>query len=84
MTPNNNIFPGKYIPELFVPDHKSKELLNVVDNLEKLDIDSIDLQWVQVLAEGWAYPLKGFMRENELLQVTKINNLFYHYYTMIF
>lgn len=24
----------------------------------------------QVLSEGWAYPLKGFMRETEYLQVS--------------
>ena len=28
----------------------------------------VDLQWVQVLAEGWATPLTGFMREKEFLQ----------------
>jgi len=28
----------------------------------------LDLQWVQVLAEGWATPLTGFMREREFLQ----------------
>ena len=28
----------------------------------------LDMQWVQVLAEGWATPLTGFMREREYLQ----------------
>ena len=28
----------------------------------------LDMQWVQVLAEGWATPLQGFMREREYLQ----------------
>ena len=28
----------------------------------------LDLQWTQVLAEGWASPLGGFMREREFLQ----------------
>lgn len=70
----NDIFPGKDIPELFVPDRKVKEMLNTVENLEKLDIDVIDLQWVQVLAEGWAYPLTGFMREKQLLEVNQEKN----------
>lgn len=35
----------------------------------------LDLQWVQVLAEGWASPLKGFMREREFLQVLHFGNL---------
>jgi 3'-phosphoadenosine 5'-phosphosulfate synthase len=28
----------------------------------------LDLQWIQVLSEGWATPLTGFMRETEYLQ----------------
>lgn len=28
----------------------------------------VDLQWVQVLSEGWATPLTGFMRERQFLQ----------------
>ena len=28
----------------------------------------MDTQWVQVLSEGWATPLTGFMREREFLQ----------------
>ena len=28
----------------------------------------LDMQWVQILAEGWATPLKGFMSEQEYLQ----------------
>lgn len=31
-------------------------------------IYQVDMQWVQVLAEGWATPLNGFMREREYLQ----------------
>jgi len=35
----------------------------------------VELQWVQVLAEGWAYPLRGFMREDEYLQTLHFNTL---------
>lgn len=35
----------------------------------------LDLQWVQVLSEGWASPLKGFMREKEYLQVIHFGTL---------
>lgn len=38
-------------------------------NLRGLHISEVDLQWVQVLAEGWAAPLKGFMNEDQYLQV---------------
>ena len=30
---------------------------------------------VQTLSEGWAWPLKGFMRENEFLQSLHFNTL---------
>ncbi len=39
------------------------------ETLPSLEISQIDLQWVQVLSEGWASPLRGFMREREYLQV---------------
>lgn len=35
----------------------------------------LDLQWVQVLSEGWATPLTGFMREKEYLQVLHFGTL---------
>lgn len=38
------------------------------ETLESIEISELDLQWVQVLSEGWATPLKGFMREREYLQ----------------
>lgn len=50
---------------------------SVMSFLHACDISSpqLDLQWVQVLAEGWASPLKGFMREREFLQVLHFGNL---------
>ena len=38
-------------------------------DLPFVDITELDLQWTQVLSEGWASPLSGFMREKEYLQV---------------
>lgn len=57
------------VPELFVPCYKLKDAINEAENLPKLEIDDVNLQWLQILSEGWAYPLRGFMRENEYLQV---------------
>lgn len=68
----NNNFPGKHIPELFVREERLKDVLSYAQNLPKLDIGEVDLQWLQVLAEGWAYPLKGFMREQEFLHVSPL------------
>ena len=33
-----------------------------------IKLTKLDLQWVQVLSEGWATPLSGFMKEKEYLQ----------------
>ena len=35
----------------------------------------VDLQWVQVLSEGWASPLSGFMTEREFLQTQHFGGL---------
>ena len=45
------------------------------DGLPSLEISELDLQWVQVLSEGWAKPLKGFMREKQFLQSQHFNCL---------
>ncbi|KAF8371149.1 pps-1 [Pristionchus pacificus] len=34
----------------------------------EVELDLVELQWLQVLAEGWASPLYGFMRERQYLQ----------------
>lgn len=41
--------------------------------LPVLDISTVELQWLQVLSEGWASPLTGFMREKEYLQALHFN-----------
>ncbi|KAL7244848.1 hypothetical protein ACSBR2_000241 [Camellia fascicularis] len=45
------------------------------ESMPKLKITKIDLEWVHVLSEGWASPLKGFMREDEYLQSLHFNCL---------
>ena len=44
-------------------------------SLPRIKLSSIDLQWVHVLSEGWASPLRGFMREFEFLQMLHFNTL---------
>ena len=44
-------------------------------SLPRIKLSSIDLQWVHVLSEGWASPLRGFMRESEFLQTLHFNTL---------
>ncbi|XP_074647362.1 bifunctional 3'-phosphoadenosine 5'-phosphosulfate synthase-like isoform X1 [Tubulanus polymorphus] len=56
------------IKELFVPASGIESAQTEADSLPKYEINKLDLQWVQVLSEGWATPLTGFMREREFLQ----------------
>ncbi|KAI8521135.1 Bifunctional 3'-phosphoadenosine 5'-phosphosulfate synthase 2 [Branchiostoma belcheri] len=56
------------VRELFVPENKLEAARSDADSLATLKINKVDMQWCQVLAEGWATPLSGFMREREYLQ----------------
>ena len=74
------------LEELFVSPERLEEVMEEAEEMPKLAINKLDLQWVQVctyffphfysftttylqvLSEGWAIPLKGFMREREYLQ----------------
>ncbi|XP_059114919.1 bifunctional 3'-phosphoadenosine 5'-phosphosulfate synthase 2 isoform X1 [Peromyscus eremicus] len=65
----------KGIHELFVPENKIDQVRAEAETLPSLSITKLDLQWVQVLSEGWATPLKGFMREKEYLQIIHFDTL---------
>ncbi|XP_030765753.1 bifunctional 3'-phosphoadenosine 5'-phosphosulfate synthase 2-like [Sitophilus oryzae] len=56
--------------ELFVPENELKDIVNDSHNMPRIDMNKVDVQWLQVLSEGWATPLKGFMREDEYLQTS--------------
>ncbi|XP_066260223.1 bifunctional 3'-phosphoadenosine 5'-phosphosulfate synthase 2-like [Euwallacea similis] len=64
-----------WVPELFVPSYRLANAEEEAACLPKLGISELDLQWLQILSEGWAYPLKGFMREDEFLQTIHFNCL---------
>ncbi|CAG0879680.1 unnamed protein product [Darwinula stevensoni] len=55
--------------ELFVPENQLSSVKEEAELLPKLQISTLDLQWLQILSEGWATPLTGFMREKQYLQV---------------
>lgn len=63
------------LPELYVQPSLKEAILNEAKSLASVSITQVELQWVQVLAEGWAYPLKGFMREDEYLQTLHFNSI---------
>ncbi|XP_019339831.2 bifunctional 3'-phosphoadenosine 5'-phosphosulfate synthase 2 isoform X2 [Alligator mississippiensis] len=73
-----NIVPNtaiRNVLELFVPENKIDMARAEANALPAVEITKLDLQWVQVLSEGWATPLKGFMREIEYLQVIHFGTL---------
>lgn len=61
------------VQELFVSENERSAYVKEANDLDiqgmSVEITTVDMQWVQVLAEGWAQPLRGFMRENQYLQV---------------
>ena len=61
--------------ELFLPSDSISKTLSEAEKLISINLTKIELQWVQVLSEGWASPLKGFMRENQYLQCLHFNAL---------
>ncbi|EZA50411.1 Bifunctional 3'-phosphoadenosine 5'-phosphosulfate synthase, partial [Ooceraea biroi] len=63
------------VGELFVSEDRLEDLREEMRTLSALEIGEMDVQWLQVLAEGWATPLKGFMREDEYLQTQHFNCL---------
>lgn len=65
------VIPGSVVDcvkELFVSPERLPAVMAEAAGLPSVEISKVDLQWVQVLSEGWATPLTGFMREAEFLQ----------------
>uniref|UniRef100_A0A914NN58 adenylyl-sulfate kinase n=1 Tax=Meloidogyne incognita TaxID=6306 RepID=A0A914NN58_MELIC len=70
---------GQPIRQLFEfnKEEQNKLIEEIGNNLNfKIEISEIDLQWIQVLAEGWASPLAGFMRERQYLQCLHFGQIF--------
>jgi len=63
------------VVDLTVPEEKLEAALAEAESLPKVEVGKVDLQWLQVLGEGWATPLTGFMREREFLQCQHFNCL---------
>ena len=49
---------------------KKAALLAEAETLPKALLGDIEINWLQVIGEGWAAPLKGFLREGPLMQVS--------------
>jgi len=59
---------GAPVRELFTHEEDKATKLSEAEKLPSVELTDVDVQWLQVLAEGWATPLKGFMRERQYLQ----------------
>lgn len=66
---------GDEIIDLIVPNNLKKKKLIEAQLLPKVLLTDIDVNWLQTIGEGWAAPLKGFMREGTLLQTIHFNSI---------
>ncbi|GAB2293875.1 AP-2 complex subunit sigma [Dionaea muscipula] len=66
---------GGSLVDLIVPENARAARTSEAESLPKVRLTKIDLEWVQVISEGWASPLRGFMREAEYLQSLHFNCL---------
>ncbi|KAI3989071.1 hypothetical protein MKX01_033107 [Papaver californicum] len=64
---------GGPLVNLVVPKNERDLKRKEAESMPKVKITRIDLEWVHVISEGWANPLKGFMREDEYLQSLHFN-----------
>jgi len=74
--PNGLPYPdGDEIVDLLLSPEQARRRLQQVDSLPSALLTDIDVNWLQTVGEGWAAPLKGFMREGALLQTLHFNSL---------
>lgn len=66
---------GGALVDLVVPPEERAARKAEAARLPRVGIGAIDLEWVHVISEGWASPLRGFMREEEYLQSLHFNRL---------
>ncbi|GAV67838.1 ATP-sulfurylase domain-containing protein/PUA_2 domain-containing protein [Cephalotus follicularis] len=66
---------GGSLVDLVVTESQRGLKTREAESMPKVGLTKIDLEWVHVISEGWASPLRGFMRENEYLQSLHFNCL---------
>ena len=66
---------GGELIDLIVPKEQGAEKRQEAIFLPQLTVTDYDIEWMHVLSEGWASPLRGFMREDEFLQALHFNCL---------
>lgn len=66
---------GGVLVDLIVPEKDRSAKNSEASGLPRINITRIDLEWVHVVSEGWASPLRGFMRQDQYLQALHFNSL---------
>eukprot|EP00542_Grammatophora_oceanica_P020344 CAMPEP_0194037038 /NCGR_PEP_ID=MMETSP0009_2-20130614/9392_1 /TAXON_ID=210454 /ORGANISM="Grammatophora oceanica, Strain CCMP 410" /LENGTH=1164 /DNA_ID=CAMNT_0038679029 /DNA_START=54 /DNA_END=3548 /DNA_ORIENTATION=+ len=66
---------GDEIVDLHVSDAERPAKIAEAATLPKVRMTDLELNWLQTIGEGWASPLKGFMREGTLLETLHFNSI---------
>merc|ERR1719440_519098 len=61
--------------DLIVPADQLPAKLAEAATLPTVPLTDYDINWLQVIGEGWTAPLKGFMREGALVQQLWFNSM---------
>lgn len=62
--------------DLVVEESKRRVMKREAESVTvRIKLNRVDLEWVHVLSEGWASPLRGFMRQSEFLQTLHFNSI---------
>lgn len=66
---------GGELINLIVPQEQLPAKLAEAAKLPMVPLTDLDVNWLQVVGEGWAAPLRGFMREGTLVQTLHFNSM---------
>lgn len=67
---------GGKLMDLVVDESRRRVMKREAETIPvRIRLCRVDLEWVHVLSEGWASPLKGFMRQSEFLQTLHFNSI---------
>merc|ERR1719181_1988672 len=65
---------GDYV-NLVVPAEELPAKLAEAETMPAVPMTDVDVNWLQVIGEGWAAPLRGFMREGHLVQTLHFDSI---------
>eukprot|EP00756_Hemistasia_phaeocysticola_P033381 Hpha_TRINITY_DN16462_c3_g2::TRINITY_DN16462_c3_g2_i1::g.161911::m.161911/K13811/PAPSS; 3'-phosphoadenosine 5'-phosphosulfate synthase len=70
-------YPYGTTPPSLVYDNEEFWYSDEVTELLPVQVRDVEVQWIQVIAEGWAAPFKGPMRESALVQTLHFNSVLF-------